>query len=874
MRSMEIKKKVVVGILAHVDSGKTTLTESLLFEAGVIDKQGRVDNKDAFLDNDAIERERGITIYSKNARFVSNGTEFILVDTPGHVDFSSETERALGILDAAILLISASSGIQSHTKTLWSLLKRYGIPTYIFVNKTDMEGVDETRLLKLIKEKLSDSAVSFENPKSEQTKEEIAGCDEELMNAYFATGTVDDDAVKKAIKERKIFPVFFGSALKMRGIHEFYETLTDYMIETDFDKDTDFSAVVYKIHKSEDKKRLTFLKILSGRLQVKDVIEDEKVNEIRIYSGEKYQTVTVAVAGDICAVVGLSKSRNGSMYGNVPRPLNPALAPAISYAIKYSDDVDKTVMLGIMRELEEEDPSYDVEYKEQTGEIFVSLMGDIQAEVLQRVLNDRYGIKVSFNDGKVCYKETITSCVEGVGHFEPLRHYAEVHIKIEPLERNSGIEYVLDVSEDLLARNWQRLILTHLKEREHKGVLQGAPLTDVRYTLVAGKAHIKHTEGGDFRQATYRAIRQGLMELRANDSTVLLEPFYNYSLSLPSEYTGRAMTDISSMYGTVSVSENDCEDNLTVLVGRAPAVCMNGYSKEVSAYTKGMGQLSCVPGGYDVCHNTEEVLSSSSYDPESDMKNPCGSVFCSHGAGTVIPWNEVPEYMHIPYSYDEQDTESDEYVYIPKNSVGENERLISIDEIEEILRKSTHANEKGRQNSYKGISKELRDRRRYEAGSRTDGNSVKYVGAAHKEKYILVDGYNVIHAWQELEDIAKVSFDGAVGRLNDILANYSAIEGVKLMAVYDAYKVKGHQIEESEYNGIVIVYTKEAQTADRYIEHYTHENSKKYDITVITSDGMEQTIVIGNGGNVISSRKFKELLEDKVRKFNEDYNVK
>lgn len=870
-----MKNKIVVGILAHVDSGKTTLTESLLFEAGVIEKLGRVDVGNAFLDNDVIEKERGITIYSKNARFNAKNTEFILIDTPGHVDFSSEMERTLNILDAAVLLISASSGIQSHTKTLWSLLKRYQIPTYIFVNKTDMEGVDIPALLKSIQNTLSDSAVLFENPDSEETLEEIAGCDEELMDRYLDSGSLEIGMIKSAIRRRKIFPVFFGSALKMQGIHEFFDIFTDYIIESEADSESDFSAVVYKIHKSEDKKRLTFLKILSGELKVKDVLDEEKINEIRIYSGKKYQVVQKAYAGDICAVVGLTKSRNRGVYGDVPKLNNPVLIPAISYAIKYPDEIDKTIMLGIMRELEEEDPSYNIEYREQTGEIFVSLMGDIQAEVLERVLYDRYGIRVSFGNGKVCYKETVASSVEGVGHFEPLRHYAEAHIKIEPLERNSGIEYALDVSEDVLAKNWQRLILTHLKEREHKGVLLGSPLTDVRYTLVAGKAHIKHTEGGDFRQATYRAIRQGLMELREREEMVLLEPFYNYSLVLPSEYTGRAMTDISGMFGTVTISESDGRDNLTVLVGRAPAVCMNGYSKEVSAYTKGQGHLSCVPGGYDLCHNKEEVLENSVYNPENDTKNPCGSVFCSHGAGTVIPWNEVPSYMHVPYSFEDKDTlyEDGEYIFVPKEkSSSEGERLISIDEIEQILKKSTHANEKGRQNSYKGISRESRERR-LSARNDKDSSASKYVGAAPKEKYLLVDGYNVIHAWKELDEIVSSSLDGAAGRLNDILANYSAIEGIKLMVVYDAYKVKGHRVEETEYNGIVIVYTKEAQTADRYIEHYTHENSRKYDITVVTSDGMEQTIVTGDGGNVISSRGFKELLEEKVRKFNGDYNV-
>lgn len=888
-------KKIVIGILAHVDSGKTTLSESLLFEAGAIKKMGRVDSRDAFLDNNEVERERGITIYSKNARFTVGDTEFILIDTPGHVDFSTEMERALSVLDVAILLVSGSSGVQPHTKTLWSLLKNYEIPTLIFVNKMDMEGTNPETLLSEIKTKLSSAAVDFSYIDDAERLEEIASNDEKLMEEYLDKESLDDALIKEAIRSRSIFPVFFGSALKMQGITELFDGLKRYMPSpVNGNPEDEFGAVVYKIRKDSSGKRETFLKITSGSLKVKDMLMDEKVNEIRIYSGENYKTVQEVSGGEICALAGISDSKNGMVYGCAKNTKAPVLSPAISYAVRYPKAIDRNVMFSILRELEEEDPSLNVEYNEDTKELFVSLMGDVQTEVLKRVLSDRYNIAADFTDGKVCYKETVSAMVEGVGHFEPLRHYAEAHIKIEPLERNAGIEYALDVSEDILSRNWQRLILTHLKEKEHRGVLLGAPLTDVKYTLVAGKAHLKHTEGGDFRQATYRAIRQGLMTLLTMNETLLLEPFYNYSLVLPTEYTGRAMTDISSMSGTVTISEADHEESITVLTGRAPVSTMNGYTKEVAAYSKGLGILTLVPGGYDVCHNTEEVLEKSTYNPDSDLRYPSGSLFCSHGAGTVIPWNEVPDYMHVPYSFERGDNLEngwrEDYVRPNVSSSNRSDIAISLEEIESILRKSTHANEKGRTGSYKGISKDLRERRRYESVKLSslksaESDDLKNVNEESynwkqnnskvkiRDKYILVDGYNVIHAWKELEDIANVSLDGACGRLNDILCNYQAIEDVNLMVIYDAYKVKGHPVEEKLYNNITVVYTKEAQTADQYIERYTHENSKKYDITVITSDGLEKIIVTGNGSKVMSSGSFKEHLERIIIEFNSNFNV-
>lgn len=878
-----MKRKTVVGILAHVDSGKTTLSEALLYETGVIKEAGRVDLKNAFLDTYALEKERGITIYSKNARITYNNTEFILIDTPGHVDFSTEMERSLSVLDIAILLVSASEGVQSHTKTLWSLLKTYKIPTFIFVNKMDMNGVSKSDILNNLKSSLSSNIVDFSDIGSESFYEDVATSSEHLLNTFLSDGSIPDSDIVSAIAHRNLFPVSFGSALKLQGISEFLNVLSIFSPSVGNAPIDDFSARVYKISRDASGKRLTFLKILSGSLKLKSMLNEEKVNELRLYSGEKYENVSEVLSGDICAVVGIMNSKNGDFYGNsINRTINPVLSPALSYAVHFPLDIDKTTMLSYLKLLEEEDPSLNIEYKEQTREIFVSLMGDIQSEILKRTINDRFGINVSFSDGKICYKETIDSQTEGVGHFEPLRHYAEVHIKLEPLERGSGIEIASDLSEDLLSKNWQRLILTHLLEKEHKGVLTGSPITDVKMTLVAGKAHIKHTEGGDFRQATYRAIRQGLMNLYVTNNVRLLEPYYSYTLEVPDEYTGRAMTDISAMSGTTSISENDIVNHITVLTGKAPVSTMNGYVKEVASYSKGQGRLYLSLCGYELCHNEEEVLANSHYDPDSDLRNPSASVFCSHGAGTIITWDQVPQYMHLPYSYDADAFNYSDIISeanaincarkkAEKSSVMD--MPISLEEIDEILRQNSHANDKGRQGSYKGISEAMKNRRRQISFDESN-NSSKYKGAKIKEKYLLVDGYNVIHAFEELSDIAKITLDGASSKLNDILCNYQAIKDINLMVVYDAYKVKGHPLEISQYKNITVIYTREAQTADQYIERYSHENSSKYDITVVTSDGLEQIIVAGNGANIISSREFEEILKDTFKSFNEKYDVK
>lgn len=880
------KRKLTIGILAHVDTGKTTLSEAMLYKTGMIKSFGRVDDGDAFLDNDIVERERGITIYSKNARLSLGDLELILIDTPGHVDFSTEMERSLAVLDAAILLVSGSSGVQSHTLTLWSLLEGAHIPVFIFVNKMDMPGVDKEKIMTACQNKLSMHVVDFSDTTSEEFLEEVSSNEEALMEKYLEGEALTDADISKAIMDRKCFPVYFGSALKIQGIDEFLEGLGRFLDKRDiYDENGAFAARVYKITRDAEGKRLTFLKILGGTLKVKDILNEEKINEIRIYSGEGYTLVKEVSAGDVCAVVGLKNSKNMDTYGKVPAISALKLQPVISYAVHYPPENDTNVMLSYLKEAEEEDPSLNVEYREQTREITISLMGDVQTEVLKRKFLDKYGIPISFSEGRICYRETIDIPIEGVGHFEPLRHYAEVHLLLEPLELNSGMEFEADIPEDDLALNWQRLILTHMMEREHRGTMIGAPLTDVKIRLVSGRAHIKHTEGGDFRQAVYRAIRQGLMTLMVEGNTHILEPYYDYTLTVPDTYTGRAMTDLSNMSGTVTLQETDLEEHVAVLTGRAPVACINSYSKEVAAYSKGLGKLMFSPAGYGPCHNEEEVLSNSRYNPDADLRNPSSSVFCSHGAGTVIPWDEVPDYMHLEYSYNisedksllRADNESAEAIErankrrMQYSSSSDNDIAIGYEEVDEIIRQSSHANEKGRNTSYKGISKAMRERNRI--NKPRDNSEPVYKGSPQKEKYILVDGYNVIHAWPQLDEIAANTLDGAAAALNDILCNYQAIVDVNVMVVYDAYKVKNHRVEENAYNNITVVYTREAQTADQYIEHYAHENSKKYDITVITSDGLEQVIVTGNGALVMSSREFKEVTDSVFKSFNEKYGV-
>lgn len=854
-------RKIVAGIMAHVDAGKTTLSESLLFNAGELRRLGRVDNKDAFLDTSLYERERGITIYSKTARLKYNDTEIILFDTPGHVDFSGEMERSLPALDVAILLINASDGVQAHTKTVWKLLRARNIPTFIFVNKMDLPETDRMKILSNLKSELALEVTDFTEFGSDGVFEDIATGSEELLNEYMESGTIAYESVKAAVMNCMIFPAYFGSALKNEGVLEFLNGFVHFAGAPQYEKE--FGASCIKITKDSQGARLTHLKIMGGSLKVKDVLDGEKINEIRLYSGDKYETVSEVYAGDICAVTGIKESKAGKGYGFYEDNFTRSLEPVLTYAVKYPDDVDTLSMHNMLLEIEEEEPGLMVEYSESTKELYVHLMGEVQTEILAREISDRFKVGITFGVGKILYKETITNTVEGVGHFEPLRHYAEVHLRMEPLERGMGLMFDTEVSVDDLALNWQRLVLTHLSEKEHRGVLTGSPITDMKLTLVAGKDHLKHTEGGDFRQATYRAVRQGLMMAES----VLLEPFYFYELIVPEYAVGRAMTDIDRMWGSASIAAQN--SGMTTITGTAPVSTLNGYAKEVTAYTKGLGVLSVSLAGYEPCHNAAEVVCERGYNPESDLKNSPDSVFCSHGAGTVIPWNEVYNYMHLPLSTDERPSFDSEVMSVINKE--RKEVFVTTEEIDKIIHDTSHANEKGRQGSFKGISKSIREKQRI--GGRPEEKLMVYKGTEQKKRFMLVDGYNVVHAWKELSDIAAVDMNGAAGRLMDIVSDYASMTHIETILVFDAYKVPGHATEVLDYSNIKVVYTKTAETADRYIERYAHENGKKYDITVVTSDGVEQIIIRGEGCTVLSSRDFEKDYRTRKADFSEKYKI-
>lgn len=858
-------KKIVTGILAHVDAGKTTLSEALLYTTGAIRKHGRVDNKDAFLDTDTVEKEKGITIYSKQARFNIDDEEIILVDTPGHVDFSTEMERALCILDYAILLISGSEGIQPHTLTLWKLLSARNIPTFIFVNKMDMPGADKEGVLSALRNKLSNDIVDFTDYLTDPDTvfEEAATSNQNLLDEYISEGSLSVESIAGAVTSRHLFPCMFGSALKLTGIEEFIKCFAKYTLAPDYN--SDFGAVCYKITREADGTRLSHLKIMGGELKVKDIISDEKVNEIRLYSGEKYTTASVVSAGEICAVTGLNSSMPGNIYGSYNKEQSMYLEPVLTYAVKYPEALVTSSVLTMLRELEEEDPSLRVTYREESREIFISLMGEVQTEILLRKVSERYGVEITLGEGKIAYRETIDDVVEGVGHFEPLRHYAEVHLLMEPLPRGSGMVFEANVSEDMLSRNWQRLIMTHLNERTHRGVLTGSPITDMKITIVAGKAHLKHTEGGDFRQATYRAVRQGLMQA----TNVLLEPYYNYTLTIPEEFIGRAMTDFDHMYGSCDLISNI--DGVATLTGDVPVVTANGYIKEVTRFSRGLGHLSFTVSGYRACHNAEEIMALRGYDPEADLRNPSSSVFCSHGAGQLIPWYEVPDYMHLPYAaLSDKNEERDMPEVVRPNILSSIDMTITTEEIDDILNKTSYSNQKKEAKSHKGIPKAVIERQRTSSSDNIPGKAPVYKGTKLKEKILLIDGYNVIHAWSELSALVNADQGAAIGRLLDIISNYQGMTSVPSTIVFDAYRVKNHQTEIMKYDNINIVYTKEGETADHYIEAFTH-NNKKYDITVVTSDGIEQIITTGQGANLISSREFEIIVKNTERQFREQY---
>lgn len=866
------EKQITMGILAHVDAGKTTLSEGILYTCKAIRKLGRVDHQDAFLDTNTLERNRGITIFSKQAECTLGEFGITLLDTPGHVDFSAEMERTLQVLDYGILVISGADGVQGHTETLWRLLSRYQIPVFLFINKMDQPGTDRETLLVELKEKLDTNCVDFSaDQTSEDWKEQVAVCDEQVMEAYLEGEEISRVQIQKMVRERKLFPCYFGSALKLTGVKGFLEDLKLRIRESSYPES--FGAKIYKITRDSQGERLSHMKITGGALKVKSVLSNgkpgesgegiwqEKVNQIRIYSGEKYTMVSEVKAGTVCAVTGLTATYPGQGLGSEQASDMPVLEPVLSYRIGLPEEVNVHQALLQLRQLEEEEPLLHIVWNGTLGEIYAQVMGEVQIEILKSLIKERFGMTVTFDEGNIVYKETILEPVEGIGHFEPLRHYAEVHLLLEPGETGSGLTFATDCSEDVLDQNWQRLILTHLEEREHKGVLLGAPITDMKITLLTGRAHIKHTEGGDFRQATYRAVRQGLRKAKSQ----LLEPYYEFRLEVPSEQVGRSMTDIQKMFGEFDPPKTEGE--MTVLTGSAPVVTMRDYQKEVISYTSGRGRLSCTLKGYYPCHNQEEVVEAVGYDPEADLENPTGSVFCAHGAGFVVNWDQVEEYMHVESGWNApagQETKPEKPV-TAKNWKEENEKYLATEkELEEIfertygpIRKLGEEPPAGR--SVKGWKKSRRDPLEGYGKSTSDYKQKKTPDG--EKEYLLVDGYNIIFAWEDLKELAAVNIDGAREKLMDILCNYQGFKKSTLILVFDAYKVKGNPGSVETYHNIHVVYTKEAETADQYIEKTVHEIGRKYRVTVATSDQLEQVIILGQGGQRMSAR---ELLEDVI----------
>lgn len=895
--------KTVLGILAHVDAGKTTLSESILYLTGSIRKLGRVDNKDAFLDTYSLERERGITIFSKQAEIEMRGRSYTLLDTPGHVDFSAEMERTLQVLDYAVLVISGADGVQGHTQTLWRLLARYEVPTFIFVNKMDQNGTDRMALMEEIRQRLGDSCIDF-SEEADARNENLAMCDEKVLEAYLEKGTVTDEQVRRMITGRKVFPCFFGSALKLTGVQELLAGIAKWTEEKQYPET--FGARVFKIARDAQGGRLTYMKITGGSLKVKAQLRgpirrrqeaggeaedtlsgkdasagewEEKVNQIRIYNGTKFETVDAASAGTVCAVTGLTQTQAGDGLGAEDEQVVPLLEPVLTYRVELPEGSDLHKVLHQLRQLEEEEPELHIVWDDISGQVLVQLMGEIQTEILQQMIHERFGLEVKFGTGQIVYKETIAAPVEGVGHFEPLRHYAEVHLLMEPLEAGSGLVFDTVCSENMLDRNWQRLILTHLEEKVHRGVLMGAPITDMRITLIAGRAHQKHTEGGDFRQATYRAVRQGLQKAES----VLLEPYYRFRLELQQRLVGHAMTDIEKMSGRFELGENEGET--AVLTGMAPVSEMREYQKDVAAYTGGTGRLFCTMAGYYPCHNTEEVLVASAYDPERDLANPTGSVFCAHGAGFVVPWYEVEDYMHLEGAGLDGETAGagDEDTVMAAKAEAARSRSIAPSladdkELEAIFVR-TYGEIKRRK-----PQKERTFRGADTSYSEVSGSSGKMTGglsdssgkgswrgekkqqenrrqATAQESYLLVDGYNIIFAWEDLHELSEYSMDAARNKLMETLSNYQGYTSQRVILVFDAYKVEGFPGEVTKWHNIDVVFTKEAETADQYIEKTAHAIGRKYKVTVATSDGLEQVIIRSQGCLLMSARELRQEIE-------------
>ena len=892
-------KNIVAGILAHVDSGKTTLSEAMLYQAGQIRKLGRVDHQDTYLDTDSQEKDRGITIFSKQAELAYADMHIALLDTPGHVDFGTEMERTLQVLDYVVLVINGMDGVQSHTETLWKLLERYGIPVFIFVNKMDMTGYDRDNLMDNIRHRLSDGCVDF---LCEDSGEQIAMCDEAMLEHFLETGANDEQDVVNAIAGRKLFPCYFGSALKNEGVSELLDGMNRYVVEPV--RGEEFGARVFKIGRDDKGERLTYMKVTGGVLKLKDVLtlrnsqgeeSHEKVNQIRVYSGAKYDMVTQVPAGCVCAVPGLVNTYGRQGIGACLDGELPSLEPVLSYKVMYPTDVDAVTMVSKLRLLEEEDPQLQVQWNETAGEIYIKVMGQVQLEVVAQMVRDRFGIAITYGQGRISYKETIAAPVMGVGHFEPLRHYAEVHLLLEPMENGSGMCFDSICSEDVLDKNWQRLILTHLQEREFRGVLTGSPITDMKISITAGRAHQKHTEGGDFRQATYRAVRQGLMMAES----VLLEPVYAFKIEVPQEYAGRVLADIVKMSGTMDGQEISGET--TVITGHAPVYTMREYYSELTAFSRGTGRLQVDIDGYQPCHNTEEVLAERHYDPELDRFNPSSSVFCAHGAGYLVDWYDVYENMHVKedpgfeisgqLGYTEDGYAMDIPVNRPGKSVSE--MSITDEELSEIFARTFGGDYKDKDVALNGRFRrttseykvngqynksQSRDRQPGNGplvGSRPADRGIATPGAFKRRKsgedYVIVDGYNVIFAWDTLRELSEHNIDSARGKLMDILSNYQGYMNCHLIVVFDGYKVKDNKGERFPYDDIEVVYTKEGETADAHIEKLTHEIARKHKVTVVTSDGLEQIVTMGQGAIRMSSRDFKAEVERVNEHLRENY---
>ena len=842
------RKQIVLGILAHVDSGKTTLSEAMLYRAGVTRRLGRVDHKDAFLDTDALEKARGITIFSKQALLTAGDTDITLLDTPGHVDFSTETERTLQVLDYAVLVVSGTDGVQSHTETLWRLLRRYHVPTFVFVNKMDLPGMERQGLLAQLNRRLGEGFVDFGAEQADRD-EALALCDENLMDRMLDAGQLQDADLIPAIARRHVFPCWFGAALKLEGVDALLDGLDRYTrpapaLEA-------FGAKVFKVSQDEQGARLTWLRVTGGELKVKAQLTGEadgepwaeKANQLRLYSGAKYTLVEAIGPGQVCAVTGLTKARPGEGLGAERDSDLPVLEPVLSYQVLLPEGADVHAALGKLHRLEEEEPQLHVVWNETLGEIHVQLMGEIQLEVLRSLLAERFGLEVEFGPGGILYKETITEPMEGVGHYEPLRHYAEVHLKLEPLPRGSGMQFAADCREEVLDKNWQRLVLTHLEEKQHLGVLTGSPLTDVKITLIAGRAHLKHTEGGDFRQATYRAVRQGLMLAKSQ----LLEPWYAFRLEVPAENIGRAMSDIQRMEGAFDPPESG--EETAVLTGFAPVSTMRSYPMEVVSYTRGRGHLSLTLDGYRPCHNAQEVIAAIGYEPEHDLDNPADSVFCAHGAGFVVPWDQVRSHMHVDSGWGRTTSPEQQQAAPQRRAMAYRATLEEDAELLKIFERTYGPIKRDPLAAFRPVQKR----------ERPDFAAEQWEIAP---EYLLVDGYNIIFAWDELNALSKESLDAARHKLMDILCNYQGFQKCVLILVFDAYRVPGSPGSIEQYHNIHVVYTKEAETADMFIERVTHEIGRNRRVRVATSDGMEQIIILGHGALRVSARMFHEEVQN------------